>query len=201
MSSQISQEEQLIELLLHLKKTTPEQARAILSSQPQIAYALIALMVKINAVDVQVLQKTVTTFSAGAQPQPPAQMQPLQPAPAIPPHLSQYRTPTPQAHTPPHAPSHTPAPSLYSNGHGRGPSSNTYSGTGSYPSPSNGYAAPPAGTGMGAGMIPDALAAIPDEQKAMIMRVIAMTPEQIHQLPPTERANIIQLRATLGLPS
>jgi cleavage stimulation factor subunit 2 len=47
----------------------------------------------------------------------------------------------------------------------------------------------------------DALAAIPDEQKAMIMRVLAMTPEQIARLPPTERASIVQLRATLGMPS
>ena len=38
------------------QRTPPEQTRSILASQPQIAYALIALMVKINAVDVQVLQ-------------------------------------------------------------------------------------------------------------------------------------------------
>ena len=38
------------------QKTTPQQARSILTSTPQIAYALVALMVKMNAVDVQVLQ-------------------------------------------------------------------------------------------------------------------------------------------------
>jgi len=47
----------------------------------------------------------------------------------------------------------------------------------------------------------DTLAAIPEEQKALIMRVITMTPEQIHALPPTERQTYIQLRATLGVPT
>lgn len=43
----------------------------------------------------------------------------------------------------------------------------------------------------------DILAAIPDEQKAMIMHVIQMTPEQINALGPTERASVLQLRASL----
>lgn len=38
------------------QKTTPQQARSILTSTPQIAYALVGLMVKMNAIDVQVLQ-------------------------------------------------------------------------------------------------------------------------------------------------
>jgi cleavage stimulation factor subunit 2 len=39
-----------------VKKTRPDSARAILNAQPQIAYALITLMVNVNAVDVDVLQ-------------------------------------------------------------------------------------------------------------------------------------------------
>jgi len=54
--------------------------------------------------------------------------------------------------------------------------------------------APPAG-------LPPALANIPDDQKALIMRVISMTREEIYQLPYNERENIIKLRATLGLPT
>jgi len=46
---------------------------------------------------------------------------------------------------------------------------------------------------------PDPLAAFPEEQKALIMRVLSMTPEQINALPPTERSAYIQLRATLGV--
>jgi cleavage stimulation factor subunit 2 len=66
-------EEQLIELLLELKasnallflgivraqrsqRTTPDQAKAILNSQPQIAYALVSLMVKIGIIDIPIFQ-------------------------------------------------------------------------------------------------------------------------------------------------
>ncbi|KAG1846192.1 hypothetical protein DFJ58DRAFT_799352 [Suillus subalutaceus] len=199
------QEEQLTELLLTLKKTTPEQARAILASTPQIAYALIGLMVKMNAVDVQVLQKTLTAYSTSIQQQQPQNAGPstapaIQPASAIPPHLQQYRTPTPQSQTPPHVPSHTPTPPHYPNGHGQGPQQNFGYGAPSQYGVQGGYSTPQQAP-IGGGMIPDALASIPDEQKAMIMRVIAMTSDQINMLPPTERASIIQLRATLGLPS
>ena len=72
MASPAAQEEQLLELLLQLKvraltvscsvppqlvqKTTPEQARVILNAQPQIAYALMALMVNLNAINMEVTQ-------------------------------------------------------------------------------------------------------------------------------------------------
>ncbi|KAG1763252.1 hypothetical protein EDD22DRAFT_514327 [Suillus occidentalis] len=199
------QEEQLTELLLTLKKTTPEQARAILASTPQIAYALICLMVKMNAVDVQVLQKTLTAYSASIQQQQqqnagPSTAPTIQPASAIPPHLQQYRTPTPQSQTPPHVPSHTPTPPHYPNGHGQAPQQNFGYGAPAQYGMQGGYGTPQQAP-IGSSMIPDALASIPEEQKAMIMRVIAMTPDQINMLPPTERASIIQLRATLGLPS
>ncbi|KZT43865.1 hypothetical protein SISSUDRAFT_1039776 [Sistotremastrum suecicum HHB10207 ss-3] len=48
---------------------------------------------------------------------------------------------------------------------------------------------------------PNVIASIPEDQRALLMRVIAMTPSQIEQLPPTERATFIQLRQTLGLPT
>ncbi|KAG6329005.1 hypothetical protein ID866_10085, partial [Astraeus odoratus] len=216
-----AQDEQLIELLLTLKKTTPDQARAILASTPQIAYALITLMVKMNAVDVQVLQQTLTTYSssvAASTTQAVPQVPPVQPASAVPPHLSQYRTPTPQSHAPPPY-----------NGHGHTSQSqnagyvaqNQYGTTSGYP------AAAPSVPQHGVGpALPDALASLPEEQKvccrmliiragmrarwskklhrrshhacavvrvAMIMRVISMTPEQINLLPPAERAGVIQL--------
>ena len=38
------------------KKTTPDAAKAILNAQPQITYALIKLMIKMNIVDPEVLQ-------------------------------------------------------------------------------------------------------------------------------------------------
>ncbi|KAH9944001.1 uncharacterized protein BXZ73DRAFT_96515 [Epithele typhae] len=86
-------EEQLLDLLLTLKKTTDAEARALLNSQPQIAYALMATMVKINAVKPEVVQDILA--KQGALPRslsalpatsaPPAM--PPQPPSAIPPHL------------------------------------------------------------------------------------------------------------------
>ncbi|KAH9948179.1 hypothetical protein B0H21DRAFT_255586 [Amylocystis lapponica] len=197
MSAQALQEDQLLELLLQLKKTTPDQARIILQTQPQIAVAVMAVMVNINAVNMEVVQRTLATYGASSSVQPPAPALSSvpTPAPAIPPHLipqaPRGTTPTyppqlqppayPQAAYPPHAgPSHAPY--------------------GAQPAPVHGYSThqpPPVPTSI----IPDALASIPDEQKALIMRVISMTREEIYQLPYSERDNIIKLRATLGLPT
>lgn len=47
--------------------TTPDQARGILSAQPQIAYALMTLMVKLNVVNLEVLQVAMP-FQNGSQP-------------------------------------------------------------------------------------------------------------------------------------
>ena len=49
-------EEQLLELLIQLQKTTPEQARAILNAQPAIGYALVPLMAKMGILNLDVLQ-------------------------------------------------------------------------------------------------------------------------------------------------
>ncbi|KIM82179.1 hypothetical protein PILCRDRAFT_820549 [Piloderma croceum F 1598] len=203
------QEDQLLELLLHLKRTTPDQARTVLAGQPQISYALIALMVKMNAVNVDVLQKTVAAFSASpVAPVPvPGSVPPIS---ALPPHLvvpnqnqHQYRTPTPQS-VPPYPPlsnAHNPPINPYGNGipSPSAPPNPLYNTHNSNPSP-YGYPQSGAGGAVGGLGIPETLASIPDDQKAMIMRVISMTPEQIALLPPQERASIIQLRATLGLP-
>ncbi|KAJ3914402.1 hypothetical protein F5877DRAFT_82831 [Lentinula edodes] len=102
--------EQLIELMLQLKKTTPAAAKQILNSQPQIAYALMTLMVSMNAVNFEVFQKTLAEFSQGAsQPQPQANPQP-------PPQI--YHRPTPPIYSQPPTgtyPSYgssTPAPAI-----------------------------------------------------------------------------------------
>ncbi|GJE86281.1 hypothetical protein PsYK624_023610 [Phanerochaete sordida] len=258
MASPAAQEEQLLELLLQLKKTTPEQARAILNAQPQIAYALMALMVNLNAINMEVTQTTLAAYAPGSAPvaaptptpmpapapmhapsvPPPAPhmpMQPMQPMPAIPPHMNNQ--PVSRGNTPPYARGGTPtysqpAPSMYPP---RG-------GTPNYPPPPGpgypmhqpppgpgyppqnmappphmrgpyggppppqmgGYGPPPphaAPPSQAPPALPEAFQNIPEEQKALIMRVIQMTPDQIAQLPPQERATMIQLRQTLGLPA
>ncbi|TDL20910.1 hypothetical protein BD410DRAFT_821672 [Rickenella mellea] len=183
-------EEQLLELLIQLQKTTPEQARSILSAQPQIAYALMTLMIKLNVVNLEVLQ---TTLASAAQPPPaPPPMPVPQMASAVPPHLMQpqYRTGTPQNAPITAAPAHPSMYQAYGNGVQTSPNPTS---TVSPP----GYGVPPAPA---APSFPDILNHIPEDQKAMIMRVISMTPDQINRLPPTERASVRQMRTTLGLP-
>lgn len=135
-------------------------------------------MVKMDAVDVQVLQvrcffiytlefqqmnwqfqKTLTNYSASIQQQNAGPS--MTPAPSIPPHLQQYRTPTPQSQTPPHVHSHAPTPPQYPNGHGQASQQNYGYGA---PSHYGGYGAPQQAP-MSGGMLPDALASIPEEQK------------------------------------
>ncbi|TFK65691.1 hypothetical protein BDN72DRAFT_889301 [Pluteus cervinus] len=235
MSSQSLAAEQLLELLLQLKKTTPAAARQILNAQPQIAYALITLMASMNAVNVDVCQKILSDYSASTgsiQPSlnpPAASSAPLS---AIPPHVQSssapapYRTSTPPtSHTPPI--SGPPASYPYSNGqpssygqpppsappsyggqpqgYGGGYSQNPYvqaggAAGGGYPSSgygSSSYGGPPQPP---SAVLPDTLAGIPEDQKALIVRVISMTPEQLNALPPQERSMYIQIRSTLGIP-
>ena len=128
----------------------------------------------------------------------------MPPISALPPHLAvpnhnqqpQYRTPTPQS-VPPYPPLNN-APPMNSYGNGIPSSSSSappnplYNTHNSNPSP-YGYPQSGAGGAVGGVGIPETLASIPDDQKAMIMRVISMTPEQIALLPPQERASIMQL--------
>ncbi|THH18995.1 hypothetical protein EW146_g2084 [Bondarzewia mesenterica] len=148
-------------------------------------------MTKMNAINVDVTQKTLATFGsqqngvAATQP-PPA----VQPVPALPLHMApqpsrggtpQYATPPPPSYPLAHPSKYHP----YTNGAVMPPQQTSqYSAQ-----PPQAYAA----TQSAASVIPDALAAMPEEQRAMIMRFISMTPDQINQLPPAERASIMQL--------
>ncbi|KAI0931474.1 hypothetical protein AcW1_001132 [Taiwanofungus camphoratus] len=207
MSAQALQEDQLLELLLQLKKTTPEQARTILNSQPQIASALMAVMVNINAMNMEVIQKILAAYGvipgmpSLSQAPAPAAVPTSVPAPAIPSHLASQPplrgdTPTyppqPQlsSYTTPSYPPHAPTPNVAQ--YAVPPASSQIPGFVAHAQQQP--TAPPA-------LVPDALAGIPDEQKALILRVISMTREEIYQLPYAERENIIKLRATLGLPT
>ncbi|KAJ7031130.1 hypothetical protein C8F04DRAFT_1211564 [Mycena alexandri] len=198
--------EQLLELLLQLKKTTPEAARRILNDRPPIAYALITLMVSMNAINFDVFQKTLSEFGAANAP-PQAQAPVPAPAPlsAVPPHLQASSQPNSRTNTPPmQSPYHNPPQGAYgyppaqplpNPPYSRGPPAGYSGGFSSTPPPN--YGTPPP---LPAPAVADPLAAFPEEQRQMIMGVLAMTPEQINNLPPSDRANIMQLRATLGFP-
>ncbi|PFH47588.1 hypothetical protein AMATHDRAFT_42841 [Amanita thiersii Skay4041] len=255
-NSQSLATEQLLELLVQLKKTTPTAAKQILNAQPQIAYALITLMVSMNAINVEVLQRILADYSTQVQgaattggPSPMLQLSlpPVaQPLAAIPSHMQpptqpQYiRNSTPPGgsssssgypngtSTPPHGypgPYGPPGSSQAAGGFGGGyPPPPAPPGAQGTQVPYSGYHPPPALHGAGGApggygglappgpgpqtqqapggvVLPEALANIPEDQKAIIMRVLSMSPEQINMLNPTERATYIQLRATLGVPT
>ncbi|KAI0715104.1 hypothetical protein C8Q76DRAFT_729650 [Earliella scabrosa] len=236
-------EEQLLELLLTLKRTTPNEARTILNSQPQIAYALMSVMVNINAVKMEVVQDILAKYGAPSAPSAasvaPAPVIPPQPPSAIPPHMQAQMpprggTPTYPPHgpqggyPPPNYPGGPPPPPTGPGGQGRGYSTpppapgqvpgfaspaapGLSHGPGPHgqppphvpphaPPPQRMAHVPPPPAGPAAPVLPEALAALPEEQKALIMRVIVMSREEVYQMPPAERENIIKLRTTLGLP-
>ncbi|EJC98647.1 uncharacterized protein FOMMEDRAFT_161474 [Fomitiporia mediterranea MF3/22] len=206
-------EDQLLELLTQLQRTTPEQAKAILNAQPTIGYALVPLMVKMGIVNLEVLQKTLSSYAAPASNQtaPP-------PVPTIPAHLipsqSQPQAQV-QAHQPPYGHQPTPPPAVAPyplNPTAPAPQYPGYAQNGGYTGqqqqqqyggqqhPTQQQPAVGQTSGPNAAML-GALGNIPDDQREMIMRVISMTPDQINRLPPQDRAITIQLRTTLGLPT
>ncbi|KIJ90967.1 hypothetical protein K443DRAFT_686373 [Laccaria amethystina LaAM-08-1] len=216
--------EQLLELLLTLKKTTPTAARGILNSQPAIAYALISLMVSMNAIDVEVFKKTLAEFGssvAQAAPTGTTLVAPLSvpqtPASAIPPHMQQQQphswTSTPPSAVPPVMPPQQQQSYAYVNGqqyYGVPAPRQAYGFQGylyheaqaAYPGYPSTYGAPqPPPQASQTPVLPDTLAAIPDDQKALIMRVLSVTPEQINMLPAAERTTYIQIRTTLSVPT
>jgi len=190
MSLAAAPEEQLIDLLLQLRKTTPEQARAILSTQPQIGHSLLALMFKMNAINPAVLQQTFSAYQAPV-PVPPTAPSIAQPISAIPPYLNPHSArsapSTSQAPMPPYvAPYNSPA--------------GAYPNSGNAPNPLQTYSRPPSQPPMlPKAWTPDTLAHLPQEQKDMIAQVIQLTPDQIKALAPDHRQNVLQIREALGL--
>ncbi|KAI0271473.1 hypothetical protein BC834DRAFT_966949 [Gloeopeniophorella convolvens] len=183
-------EDQLIELLLQLKKTPPDQAKAILNSQPQIAYALVALMVKMGAIDIPIFQQTLATFTpqqGAAQPPPPAM--------AVPPHMQPQgsRGGTPQFSTPPPTAYPPTGPRAGPSGYAAYPG-----GPGGHIMPAGQYNPPPPAQPTNPG-IPPALAAIPENQREIVLKLVNLRPDEIARLPPNERASVMQLRASLGI--
>ncbi|KAJ7476991.1 hypothetical protein B0H11DRAFT_2173919 [Mycena galericulata] len=195
--------EQLLELLLQLKKTTPGAARQILNDRPPIAYALITLMVSMNAINFEVFQKTLSDFGAQAAQAAQAPLPAPAPLSAVPPHLQPNSQPNSRTNTPP---TQNPYQNQPQGGYAYPPQNQAYGrAPPAAPAYNGGFnSAPPAAYGQPpprpAAALPDALAAIPEDQRQMIMGVLSMTPEQINNLPPSDRANIMQLRATLGFP-
>ncbi|CAK9783169.1 RNA-binding domain-containing protein [Cutaneotrichosporon oleaginosum] len=174
--------------------TQPDEARRLLAAKPQLAYAIFQAMLLMNIVDASVLQRIQPLQPAAAaapvHAPPPAPV----PAPAPGPGYGGYQRegyypPPPVAAAPPafRQPPHPPQPQA---AYAAPPPAPAY-GYRQPPAPAPAPPAPPA--------LPPAtqaaLAGLPEEQKAMLMQVLQLTPDQINALDPEQQASVRQLRA------
>ncbi|WWC61483.1 uncharacterized protein I303_104067 [Kwoniella dejecticola CBS 10117] len=182
--------------------TNPEQARQLLTSKPQLAYALFQAMLLMNIVDPSVLQR-IQPLSAAAAPPPASNFAP-------PPQQNSYSAYPPSnggppSNYPPYPPANAQPPAA---GGGGGYNRPPPAQVGYNPPPQSGYGAPPPQAGYGtpapappasgmASLPPSAqqaLATLPEDQQQMLLQVLQLTPDQISALDATQKASIMQLR-------
>ncbi|KAH9929032.1 uncharacterized protein BXZ73DRAFT_102184 [Epithele typhae] len=199
----------ILEVLAQMKAfviTHPEQARALLASQPQLGYALFQALLLHKIVDPAILNVSHARCYWGRRPsaRPPQAPTPAPYAPppnmyGIPPPVpaqhqmpppNMYAQPSPQMPPPPTGPAgyYRPPPSLV-------PPVPVHAQQLPQQPPPNMYAQPPP-------PVPAAPAAAPDlgqQQRDMLMQVLSLTPEQLNGLPPKERDQIMQLRRQFGV--
>lgn len=166
---------ELTEVLAQMKAfviTRPEQARILLTSNPQFAYALFQALLLNNVVDPKVLQQMLNSTNGSFAPIPPPPtptpiLSPLAPGrsasmPSVlaPQALPAYNRPLMSATPPnPQVPSHIQQQQQQQ----------------PQPQPQ--------------------VSDISEDQRTMLMQVLSLTPEQINALPEAQRHTIQQLRA------
>ncbi|KAI0267260.1 hypothetical protein BC834DRAFT_968790 [Gloeopeniophorella convolvens] len=193
---------QLVEVLAQFKAfviTHPDQARSLLMAHPQLAYALFQALLLNKIVDPAILQRMLAATNTN-----PAAPTPTTPAPHLaPPPSTMPPLPQPGVHTPFHAPPppqqmapYYPPPQLPIHPSPVPPPPQppqqhmSYYGVPQMP-PQQQASQPPAQVG-------GAMDNIDPAQRAMIMQVLRLTPDQINQLSQPERDTILALRSQLG---
>ncbi|KAG8532608.1 uncharacterized protein KY384_002485 [Bacidia gigantensis] len=194
----VLQPAQLLDILSQMKGLVmgdPARATELLKQAPQLAYAIFQALLLMGLVDTSVLASVVETSNQQTQSQPPqmhippqSQAQPQIPPPpqALQQQQQQHLPPRPpQGFQPQHPP--PPPPQVYPQyppqmqGQIHAPTPPAYS---------QPYQAPPP---------PQPPVQQPQAQDELIRQVMAMTQQQIDQLPPVERGQIMGLRAQLGV--
>ncbi|CDS00136.1 related to Cleavage stimulation factor [Sporisorium scitamineum] len=173
---------QLLDIMSQMKSlvaTSPDQARALLSGHPQLAYALFQAMLMMNVVDPDILQRILA--ASGAVPGTAAATAPA----SVPPHMQQPGGSNNGSATPP-----------YGNAPGARYPPQARPPTAPYAQP--GYGGQPQGAPANDPAAALAGQNLPEEQKALLMQVLQLTPEQINALPPDQKASIMQLKAQFG---
>ncbi|GAK65875.1 RNA recognition domain-containing protein [Moesziomyces antarcticus] len=183
---------QLLDIMSQMKSlvtTSPDQARALLTGHPQLAYALFQAMLMMNVVDPDILQRILA--ASGTLPGAPAAAPAGAPG-AVPPHMQQAASNNGGGSaTPPQHYGGAPPPGAYP------PSARPPPG----PYGQLGYGAQPPAPQAPAANDPIAALAgqnLPEEQKALLMQVLQLTPDQINALPADQKASIMQLKAQFG---
>ncbi|WOO83402.1 putative RNA-binding protein [Vanrija pseudolonga] len=162
--------------------TQPDKARELLTTQPQLTYALFQAMLLLKVVDDSVLQRIV--------PGPPAQQQqqgygapppPPQAYPPFPAHQQQQQPPP--AQYPPFRP---PPQQQQAGGYAAPPPAPSYGGYAAGPPP-----LPPAAQAE--------LAKLPENERNTLIQVLQLTPDQIGALDPDQRNSVLALRQQFGV--
>jgi len=181
---------QLIEVLAQMKAfviTHPEQARTLLVTHPQLAYAFFQALLLNKIVDQGILSRMLAA-TVGSNPSTAA------PGPLVPPPRSQPFPPgpihQPQAMPPPPIPT-GPPPNIYQHQQ-QPPPMNIHQ-----PPPFYRPPPPPASQSTSQhGMSQSSTdLGIDPAQRLMLMQVLSLTQDQINALPATERDAIQQLRS------
>ncbi|VDB96634.1 unnamed protein product [Peniophora sp. CBMAI 1063] len=165
---------QVVEVLAQMKAfviTHPEQARALLVHNPQLAYALFQALVLNKIVDPAILQRMLGNTGAAIPPlaATPAQVPPPFVPPPAPAASQAAFYPQPQPQQPALQPSFFGAP------------------------PAQARAPPPTVPAPMPSATPLDNLNIDPAQKAMLMQVLSLTPEQIDALAPGDRNTLMQL--------
>ncbi|KDQ50939.1 hypothetical protein JAAARDRAFT_73906 [Jaapia argillacea MUCL 33604] len=201
---------QITEVLAQMKAfviTHPDQARTLLMAHPQLGYALFQAMIMNKILDEAIVTRMQAAASSSRPPPPQVPMPPphLAPPPhmyAQPPpmHQPQPMMPPPMMHPgqPPMQamPPGPPPPGMYTHHqHVPPPPPPQY-----YQPPPQQQQQPPQGPGQGQQQAQAAAAQVQQDgsidpaQKAMLLQVLQMTPEQINALEPSARATVNQIR-------
>ncbi|KAJ3711660.1 hypothetical protein DFJ43DRAFT_1107334 [Lentinula guzmanii] len=208
---------QLMDVLAHMKAfviTHPEQARTLLVSHPQFAYALFQALLLNKIVDQSILQRMLAATASSAAPAPaptPVNVPPQQFYPSN----GTYNT---SAHMPPFPPNM--AAPMFGPPPGSMPPPNYFRPTPPPPGmvPPSQLQHPPSGSSTPVLQQPipvqanmyqraqppaqpnsaTALNNISESHKALLRQVVSMSDDQVNALPETERAAIMQLRSQFG---
>ncbi|KIJ38685.1 hypothetical protein M422DRAFT_33115 [Sphaerobolus stellatus SS14] len=183
----------------------PDRARTLLTAHPQLAYALFQALLVHQIVDPAILHRMIaaTTNSTSSAPPPPPvhQAPPIHahhpvPVAAAPPPLPPHLMPPPHSQSP-YAPPPNQGQGMYGNpppppmGYPPPPSAQG----GYYTQPSQHVNTAPPPPAPSAPPAADPASSIPHDQRAMLVQMLALTPEQINALPPEQRQAIQQLRS------